>query len=176
MGGLTYPASWGADYRWRREAEAVIRRARLPVWAEWAAWRWSRGDAFQKAIGIELGGFLATTVSNAIKDYLFIATDAPFWLNKVSYGYDHGYWSIGIHGEQRRELLRHHFGDHVPPFPGRVSVKHPVDLSGRNEWIYQQRQEGRTLASIGAEIGLCNQRIRQICQRVERLKAPIKHQ
>jgi hypothetical protein len=157
------------QYRRRREEEAAWRRERLPVWAEWAAWRWSRGEVAQKQVGVELGGVLATSISQAIKDYLFVATDAPFWLYRGIYGYDYGgWWAIGIHARARQELLRKHFGDRVPPFPGLVPQPRRVDMTERNSWIVRQRRAGRTLKSIGVEVGICPQRVRQICRAVER--------
>ena len=160
------------QYRRRRQEEAEWLRDRLPAWAEWAAWRWSRGDAGQREIGAELGGVLATQVSQAIRDYLFIETDARFWLYRGLYGYESGgYWRIGIHGPARRELLRRHFADRVPPFPGLVERRRRVDMTERNGWIYRQRQAGRTFAAIGREVGICSGRVRQIYRTVERRAA-----
>jgi hypothetical protein len=152
-----------AEFCRLRDAERELRRARQPGWAEWAAWRWSRGDLTQREIGAELGGVLATEVSDAIKDYLFCFTDARFWLNAGWGGYERGWWSIGIHGPARRALLCEHFGEAVPGFPGIVERQRRPDTALRNRWICEQRRRGRTLAAIGAEVGLCKQRVRQIC-------------
>ena len=156
------------DYRRRREAEAARRQASLPGWAEWAAWRWSRGDTFQREIGAELGGIPTSVVCAAIKDYLFIATDTPFELHKRwgAADYEYGWWSINIYSSERRARLRQHFGEHVPPFPGLRQLKTQTmpDVE-RNRWVYRQRQAGRTLRAIGAEVGISPERVRQICMR-----------
>lgn len=159
------------QYRRRREAEAVWRRERLPVWAEWAAWRWSRGEVTQKRVGVELGGVLATSVSQAVKDYLFVFTDAPFWLYRGIYGYDYGgWWAIGIHAKARQELLRKHFGDRIPAFPGLVERRPRLDLTARNRRIYAQRLQGMTLRGVALDVGLSAGRVRQICRRQEQLE------
>ena len=160
------------QYRRRREEEAVWRRERLPAWAAWAAWRWSRGEVTQKQVGVELGGVLATSISAAIKEYLFVFTDAPFCLHRGIYGYDYGgWWSIAIHAKARQELLRKHFGDRIPAFPGLVPQLRRADMTERNGWIVEQRRAGRTLKSIGAEVGICPQRVREICRKAERKAA-----
>jgi hypothetical protein len=153
-----------AEFFRLQAAEREIRRARLPGWAEWAAWRWSGGDIRQGDIGTALGGVLATEVSAAIKDYLFVHTGARFWLGAPYHGHKH--WQTGIHGAERKALLREHFAEREPAFPGLV-IRKRVGVgkqTGRNRRICELRRGGRTLASLGAEFGICSQRVRQICR------------